>query len=199
MKLYTMEGVSDQIDVTKLSDIEAGIHYFTTVNKIMPNITWREFNNPELMGGWWTSLKKATSSVVRGIGDTAGGIVNFTGRKLGEATRLVTDEKVIDTITRAGAAYATGGGSEGIRAAGRSITGSTSSGGLFGGLLSKVGSFWKRYSGSAPITPPIKTIQPTPIKHSVGVIQPIKKDNTLLYAGAAGAAILLIIMMTRKK
>lgn len=196
MKLYTMEGmagINDSIDVTRLSDVEAGVHFFKTLDRMAPGITWRELQDPQLMGGWWTNLKKATSATLRKTGNLTKDIVNVTGRKIGEATRLITDEKVMNGVSRAAMAYASGGGSEAVNSA-------SGGGGGFSGLLSKAGKLWKsvtkKVTGGAVITPQApKTAQYATIQ-APGMM---KDPKNLMIAGGIGLAVVTMLIMFGKK
>lgn len=99
------------------SDFDAGLLFFAAAARMMPGLTWQDIANPQFMAGWFTDLKKAVGSVKDGIGDVLKDTVNFVGKKGGEAVRLATDPQVADTVARAGAAYATGGASEGAGSA----------------------------------------------------------------------------------
>lgn len=119
--LVTMAGPRGLPDISHMSNFEAGIATLVLLDKVYPGIRWRDLpalaegRGPEAMAGWWTDLKKATSSVKDGIGDVLKSTYTTVGGAVGDAVRLVTDEKVIDGASRLGTAYATGGGSEGLR------------------------------------------------------------------------------------
>jgi len=84
-----------------------------------PGITWREFfemGDNQKLSGWWTDLKKGTSSVYEGTKQMIGDTVKGLGDVGGSTVRLLSDEQVSSTVSRAGAAYATGGSSEGLAA-----------------------------------------------------------------------------------
>jgi len=123
-KLITLNGEKEEgimRDITKLGDIEAGLLFWKDVADKNPGITWGEalFGEYEGLG---FSLSKTFSKLGKGLKNT----VNATGKVIknagntvgswtGSAIRLATDEQVIDTVSRAGAAYATGGQSEAAR------------------------------------------------------------------------------------
>ena len=118
--LITMQGPRGLPDISQMSNFEAGIATLVLLDKVYPGIRFRDLpglvERPESMAGWWTDLKKATSSVKDGIGDVLKSTYTTVAGGVGDAVRLVTDEKVIDGASRLGTAYATGGGSEGLRA-----------------------------------------------------------------------------------
>lgn len=99
------------------SDFDAGLLFFAAAARMLPGLEWRDVSNPQFMAGWFTDLKKAVGSVKDGVGDVLKDTVNFVASKGGETVRLAADPKVADTVARAGAAYATGGASEGARGA----------------------------------------------------------------------------------
>lgn len=119
--LVTMAGPRDLPDISRMSNFEAGIATLVLLDKVYPGVRWRDIPaiaegyRPESLSGWWTDLKKATGDVKDGIGDVLKSAVDVGGDVVGSAVRLVTDEKVIDGASRIGTAYATNGGSEGVR------------------------------------------------------------------------------------
>ncbi len=118
--LVTMRGPGD-IDIPSLSNFEAGIAFLTLIAKMNPGITFGQLaevmDSPERMAGWWTDLKKSVGDVKDGIGDVLKDTASAIGGGAGDAVRLVTDESVLNGASRAATAYATGGGSEGVRSA----------------------------------------------------------------------------------
>lgn len=117
--LVTMRGPGS-LDVRNLSNFEAGIAFLTLLNQLAPGLTFGQLaravdGGPERLSGWFTDLKKAVGSVKDGIGDVLKSTWETVGGSAGDAVRLVTDDKVIDGASRLGTAYATGGGSEGVR------------------------------------------------------------------------------------
>jgi hypothetical protein len=118
--LVTMRGPGE-IDYSNLSDFEAGIATLALINDVYPGIRWKDLPGlaagvrPGTMDGWLTNLKKAVGTVKDGIGDVLKDTGNYVGGALGDTVRLATDEKVIDGAARLGTAYATNGGSEGVR------------------------------------------------------------------------------------
>jgi len=193
MKLYTMEGASQEFDISRLSDFEAGVHYFKTLDKIKPNITWGEVVDPQLMGGLWSSLKKATTSIRKGVGSVLSDTLSFTGKKIGESVRLITDKKVMDGISRGGMAYATAGGSEGARGFLSSLTGSSSSGSKLTSAIGSIGAMWKKFGGGGGGSAPV------PVDYAT--FKPVGMDSkkTIMIAGGAVAVSLLIMMMQKKR
>jgi len=111
-----------QRQILELDDPEAGIMFLKAITEAYPGITWGELLNFRRSG-----LAEQPPPQLAGIGDFFGrqwdnftDAVSDTGDKLGEwggdIIRLVTDKEVVDGVSRYGTAYATGGGSEGIRA-----------------------------------------------------------------------------------
>lgn len=99
MKLITLSGDSARLrNPIELSDFDAG---FLLLNYMA--------NNSPLMGKKW--YEKAWS----GITDTVGGAANWIADTTGSAVRLLTDEEVLNGLSRAGMAYASGGQSEAAR------------------------------------------------------------------------------------
>jgi hypothetical protein len=100
------------------SDFDAGLMAMAAIARMMPGITWGDLmrmgQNPQAMAGWWTNLKKAVGDVKDGIGDVLSDTIGLIGRKGGQVVRLASDEKVASTISRAGAAYSSGGLSEAL-------------------------------------------------------------------------------------
>lgn len=144
--LVTMRGPGE-IDIPSLSNFEAGIAFLTLINRMSPGITFGQLaaliDTPERMGGWWTDLKRSVGDVKDGIGDVLKDTASAIGGGAGDAVRLVTDEKVLDAASRAATAYATGGGSEGVRNA---LGGTSGGGGMvdqFIGFISSLGSSFK--------------------------------------------------------
>lgn len=128
--LVTMRGPSGALDVRALSNFEAGVAALSLIGRIVPGLTFGQMaamvDRPETMGDLWSFTKRAVSTVSDGIGDVLKSTASYVGDSVGSAVRLVTDEKVIDGASRLGQAYATGGGSEGVRTMlGGSNTGNT--------------------------------------------------------------------------
>jgi hypothetical protein len=121
-KLITLNGNSGPIrkDIRSLGDLEAGLIFWKGVTEMDPSITWGEVlagTHPALCGfpnpfkNLGRKLKNAindTGSVIKNVGDTVGSWV-------GSSVRLATDEKVLDGVSRATTAYASGGSSEALR------------------------------------------------------------------------------------
>lgn len=99
------------------SDFDAGLLFFAAAARMMPGLSWRDIQNPQFMAGWFTDLKKAVGTVKDGVGDVLKSTADYIGKKGGETVRLASDPQVADTVARAGAAYATGGASEGANSA----------------------------------------------------------------------------------
>lgn len=117
--VVTMSG-PEEIYVPALSNFEAGIAFLTVMNKLAPGITFGELaaaidGTPGRMAGWWTDLKHAAGDIKDGVGDVLVDTGKYLAGAAGDSVRLVTDEKVIDGASRLGTAYATSGGSEGVR------------------------------------------------------------------------------------
>jgi hypothetical protein len=130
--LVTMSG-PEKIDLQKLSDFEAGIATLVLIDKMYPGIKFKDLEslaNSDSMSGWWTDAKKAVGSAASGVGNIVSSAVGMVGNTSGSAVRLLTDTKVIDGASRIGTAYATGGGSEGVKGFFNSLgmTGATSQG-----------------------------------------------------------------------
>ena len=121
-KLVTLSGANQVIqpailkaNPNQFGDLEAGLLFFKAVADLYPGITWNELwslPNTKKLAGWWTDLKKATSDVYDGVKQIVGDVKDGLGDTGGSTIRLLADEKVQNTITRAGAAYASGGTSE---------------------------------------------------------------------------------------
>lgn len=137
--LVTMAGPRDLPDISRMSNFEAGIATLVMLDKVYPGIRWRDLPaladgyQPEAMAGWWTSLKKAVGDVKDGVGDVLKSTGDYVGSAFGSTVRLATDEKVIDGASRIGTAYATNGGSEGVR---QLFGGSGESGSPFDAVMS---------------------------------------------------------------
>lgn len=115
--LVSMHGPSD-LNIKALSNFEAGIAFLTLVNRLSPGITFGQMMGVDSSGrlsGWWTDLGNAVGNVKDGVGDVIKDTASFIGGSTGDAVRLVTSEKVIDGASRIGQAYATSGGSEGVK------------------------------------------------------------------------------------
>jgi hypothetical protein len=121
-KLITMEGLNQSnkplsvldLDPTKMNDFEAGLHMLKVVSELYPGITKYDLIQPEIMGNVWTFAKRAIGDVKDGIGDVISDSMGLFGRHSGDMIRLATDEQVIDGVSRAASAYATGGQSEAL-------------------------------------------------------------------------------------
>lgn len=120
--LVTMSGPAD-FDISGLSNFEAGIATLALIDRVYPGIRWKDLPGlaagirPGTLSGWnpFKAIYKGVGNIKDGIGDVLRDTGNYVGGAFGDTVRLVTDEKVIDGASRLGTAYATGGGSEGIR------------------------------------------------------------------------------------
>lgn len=152
--LVTMRGPND-LDVRSLSNFEAGIAFLTLMDSFSPGITFGELaaaidgEDSGRMAGFWSSIKKAATSVKNGIGGVLRDTGNYIGDKAGSAVRLVTDEKVIDGAGRIGSAYATGGGSEGVRGLLESLGGGKGEGSNTEKILGFISSLGSAFKGQA--------------------------------------------------
>lgn len=116
--LVTMAGPNSLPDISRMSNFEAGIATLVLLAKAYPGIRFGDIPSlmaPERMSGWWTDLKHAAGDIKDGVGDVLKDTFSNSANAAGDAVRLVTDEKVIDGVSRIGTAYATDGGSEGVR------------------------------------------------------------------------------------
>lgn len=139
--LVTMRGPGE-IDIASLSNFEAGIAALSLIGRAIPGITFGDLvrmNQDGRMGDLWTFTKRVGSA----IGDTVSNVVDKVGSVAGSAVRLITDEKVIDGASRIGQAYATSGGSEGVR----SMFGGGAEGNQVVDFISQIGEFFKGVSG----------------------------------------------------
>lgn len=127
-KQITMQG-PEKISIPMLSNFEAGILALHAANHYSPGITFGQLANAvdlarlEQMSGLTSFFKSVGNSVVStvgnlkdGLGDVLKDTGTYIGDKAGDAVRLVTDQKVIDGAASIGAAYATSGGSAGVKA-----------------------------------------------------------------------------------
>lgn len=133
--IVTMAGPND-LDLRRLSNMEAGLVILSQVTRAHPGITWGQLANlagrPELMGGWLTDLSHKVASVSRGatssvadVGRGAGGVVmdvtrsgnsligdafDATGDKIADAVRVFTSKKVIDGLNSSYSSFSQSGG-----------------------------------------------------------------------------------------
>lgn len=139
--LVTLRGPG-QIDLSSLSNFEAGVVFLSLVDQLAPGIKFGEL--PALAASGRMAGFNLFRAVGNLVGDTASGVVSvgkgaakgiyegagalkdgvgdvfkstFTtaADASGDTVRLLTDEKVLDGISRIGSAYASQGGSEGVR------------------------------------------------------------------------------------
>lgn len=120
-------------DPRGLPDFEAGLLFFNSLLQAIPDLTWEQFISsgmkkryaamgcpmPGRMGeacSWWDLVCKA-QNLAGDIKDAVVDTVNYFSDKGGDVLRLITDPKVLDTVSRAAQAYVTSGGSEAARAA----------------------------------------------------------------------------------
>jgi hypothetical protein len=166
--LVTMRGpASEDFNVLRMSNFEAGILALSRLNEVMPGLTWGQLAAgiaaPVRMSGWLTDLTKAVSapvksagSLVMDVGRGAGGAVmdvsrsagdlvknaaDATGSKFGDAVRLVTDEKVMASANSAYKTYTDGGGVAGFFGY-NSIFGKGGGGGTGGESDGAAGGIW---------------------------------------------------------
>lgn len=148
-KLITMDGAAGEItifdfDPLKMNDFEAGLHFFKVISVLNPGIMLSDIIQNDGMSGWWTDLKHAVGDVKDGIGDVISDTYSLVGRNLSDAidltVRTAGDEGLQDAIARGGAAYATGGVSEGIRGFFSGASGGQTED---DNAISKAGAAWK--------------------------------------------------------
>lgn len=126
--LVTMSGPGAEMDVGSLSNFEAGIAFLALLDQVMPGVKMGDLPRlaaeAERMAGFdfWRGTKNVfgdigsgVKNLVSGTGDVLKDTFSTVGDWTGDAIRLAADEKVIDAASRYGSAYATQGGSEGVR------------------------------------------------------------------------------------
>lgn len=124
MRITTLSGPGESLNLSQLSDFEAGLVVLSEIDRAAPGITWAQYIGAgapmamqnRQMAGWWTDLKKGVSSVTSGVANAASSTIRFVANMGGDLVRLATDAEVFNTVARAAAAYATGGGSEALQA-----------------------------------------------------------------------------------
>ncbi len=150
--LVTMRGPARALDVRTLSNFEAGIAALSLIGRMVPGLTFGQMaamvDRPQGMAGWWSDLKSAAGDVKDGLGDVLKDTAGFIGETVGSSVRLVTDEKVVDGASRIGAAYATSGGSEGVRAM---LGGSSTGNETVDGLLNFISSLGENFKAKADV------------------------------------------------
>lgn len=114
------------VDPRGKSDFDAGLLYFAALARLYPGITWENLRSPSFsksafMAGWLTDLGHAVAKTTRSVGGIVSDATGLIGSKAGQAVRLASDPNVAQTVTRAGAAIATGGASEGAFTASSAI------------------------------------------------------------------------------
>lgn len=190
MKFYTLEGSSRinplSLDPKQLSDFEAGIHYLATVSQYAPGIKIGQLFNRDGLMGW--SLSKSLSSAWKGtkevfssVGSGTRKILDYGGKKVGETVRLLADEDVQQLATRAGAAYASGGGSLAAEGMFDNIFGK-GSGANVSDFINQIGAFWKRESSGV----------------NAASAAPGIDNRTLMIAGGGLIGAVLLISLLRK-
>jgi len=129
-KITTLQGPGSSLgiyDPSGLSPFEAGLLFLGLANQFYPGLTWGEMishgqNRPVKLSGWLTDFTNFVGNVKDGIGDVISDTVGLVGSSGGDLVRLATDEQVLATVTRAAAAYASGGTSEALQAAMSALT-----------------------------------------------------------------------------
>lgn len=152
-RLITMSGPV-MVDVAELSNFEAGVLALAELNRAVPGITWGQLAagvDRGAMNGWLTDIGKSVSRTVskggsavmdvgRGAGDLVKNAFDATGSKMGDAVRLLTDEKVIDGATKGYTAYTDSGGVAGFWGGSSFFGDSGSSSGESGGAMQSAAS-----------------------------------------------------------
>lgn len=108
-----------KINIRELDDVGAGLVFLRIVAEMYPGITWGQLmamGENQKLSGWWTDLKSGIGDIYSGGKEVIGDVVKGTGDVLGSGIRLLTDEEVTAGLARGGAAYASGGSSEGLMA-----------------------------------------------------------------------------------
>ena len=165
--IVTMAGPND-LDLRRLSNMEAGLVLLSKVTRAYPGITWGQLadmaGRPELMGGWLTDLGHKVASATRGgtsavmdVGRGAGGTVmdvtrsgnsligdafDATGDKIADAVRVFTDKKVIDGLNSSYESFSKSGGITGAVGGGLFNFGSDDATGEDGQSKSAMGGIW---------------------------------------------------------
>lgn len=130
-ELMVMNGPGNQIDPLKLNDFEAGVFFLGSVDKMKPGITFGELmsiGEQTSMSGF--DLFRMTGNLLGDAKDLIGEVARGTGSMVGSTVRLLTDEQVINGLTKGAAAYSSGGASGGIQ-----------------GMIEKFGSVFKGVAG----------------------------------------------------
>lgn len=129
-KITTLQGPGSSLGIYNpagLSPFEAGLLFLGLANQTFPGFTWAEMisygkNRPAKLSGWLTDISNWAGNVKDGIGDIISDTIGLVSNTGGDLVRLATDEQVIATVTRAAAAYASGGTSEALQAAMSALT-----------------------------------------------------------------------------
>ncbi len=98
---------------TGKSDFDAGLLFFGAMARMYPGLSWDDIQSHQFMAGWFTDLSHAVGQVKDGIGDVLKSTYTTVGQGAGSAIRLASDPNVANTVSRAAAAFQTGGASEG--------------------------------------------------------------------------------------
>lgn len=151
--LVTMHG-PNELDVTSLSNFEAGIAFLTLVDKLVPGVSWDQldalakgYGAGDRLSGWWTDLKHSVGDVKDGIGDVLKSTVDVVGGVGGSTVRLATSPTVISGVSQMGAAYATGGGSTAVTGLLQSLGMSPDSSKQMTDFISSLGDNFKTQAG----------------------------------------------------
>lgn len=118
--LVTMRGPDNgELDLTKLSDFEAGYIVLKKLAQAYPGMTWGQLvalseRAPVTMSGWWTDFTEAVSAPVRNVGGLIGDAFREGGSYIGKGVRLFTDKKVVDGADRAYRGFTESGGVTGF-------------------------------------------------------------------------------------
>jgi len=119
--LITMAGPRQKVDFARVSNFEAGLAFLGVLGRMRPGLTFGSLAaemdgiSSGRMSGWLTDMTRAVGNLKDGIGDVLKDTTSLVGGSAGSAVRLITDENVIDGASRLGTAYATNGGSEGVK------------------------------------------------------------------------------------
>ncbi len=111
------------INPRELSNTQAGLVFFKIVAEAYPGITWgqwaemaKNYKGNKRLSGAWENFKGGVGDIYDGVAGVSKDVISGVGDIGGSTIRLLTDEEVAGTVMRAGSAYATGGGSEGLLA-----------------------------------------------------------------------------------